>query len=80
MDVGRQVSVEGFSEVPAQVKGRVEDTNVPAPGVPDEVREDLQSQVYGGGRQTQEGMCHPAGRADCGKTQSQAAGELQPLL
>lgn len=46
MDVVGEVSVESVSDILAQAEGWVEDPQVPAPGGPDEVHEDLQSLLW----------------------------------
>lgn len=46
VDVVREVSPETVSDVLAQTEGRVKDPDVPAPGTPDEVHEDLHCLVW----------------------------------
>lgn len=49
VDVGREVSAEALSDLPTHVEGRMEDADVPSPGAPDKVKEDLNHLVCGGG-------------------------------
>lgn len=75
MDVVWEESVEGFSEGPDYVEGRMEDAHGPASGGLDKVCEELQSNVCGETSPQGDG-CAAWERGDCGKTRNRAEGAV----
>lgn len=70
VDVGREVSAQALSDLPAHVEGRMQDAHVPSPGAPDKVEEDSNHLVCGGRGQTHKGTRPWRWELLCGKTRN----------